>query len=154
MTEMTPPELSTAVSDELVASPNAGAPTLRVDVIADGFASDGAYAILDVRARAGTVLPAHLPAREDGTLLVLAGCVAITCGADRVELGPGEVHVLPRSVPRRISVLENARVLCLAAPAGVERLTDLLSVPPLAADDVAALLAGAGVQLLPSAWGT
>ena len=125
---------------------------LTVDVVTDGRSSGGAYALLDVRAAADTVLPPHAPSREDGTLIVLEGRVELVLARERSVLGPGDQAFLRRSLPRRLCVLTDARLLWLVVPAGIERLLAVLDPPGADPDDVAALLAGAGVALLPSRW--
>jgi quercetin dioxygenase-like cupin family protein len=125
------------------------ATTIAVDVVVDGQATGGAYALLDVRAPAGSALPRHVQRAEDGVLHVLAGEVEVVLDGVRTVHGAGAHVVLPRGVPRHVTVLDDARLLCLGMPAGVERLASVLGEPPLADDDVAALLAAAGVALLP-----
>lgn len=126
--------------------------TLQVDVVAGG-ARDAAYAVLDVRAPAGAVLPPHVPAHQDGAVLVLEGRVEVALAELRRAIGPGGALALPRGVPRRLTVLEDARLIALTAPAGPERLAALLHPPAPDHDDVAAHLAAVGVALLPAGWG-
>ncbi len=126
---------------------------LRLDVVTDPASTHGAYALLDVHAPAGAALPPHVAAREDCTLLVLAGELEVVLAAGRRLLGPGDELRVPRTAPRRLRVLADAHLLCLSVPAGLERLTELVGVPLPDRDDVAALLAAAGVTLLPAGWG-
>lgn len=125
---------------------------VSVDVVADGSASGGDYALLDVRAEAGLVLPAHVLSREDLALYVLRGELEVVLAGRRHPLSAGAQLALPRGVPRRVRVLANARVLCLAVPSGCHALAVLLAPPIPERDDLAALLAAAGVTLLPAAW--
>lgn len=116
-------------------------------------AGDDAYAVVDVRAAAGSVLPPHVASLQDGALVVLEGAIEVICDDGPRHVGPGELVALPRARPRRIAVVADTRVLCLSVPAGLERLTGLVGDPALDPDDLAANLAAAGVDLLPATWG-
>ena len=128
-------------------------PPVRVDVAAGGGADDRAYALLDVRAPAGTLLPPHAASREDGVLVVLSGRVEVVMAGRRRIVATGGMIALPRATPRRLEVLEDARLLCLAVPAGIELLAGLVQPPVPDPDDRAVLLAAAGIDVLPVAWG-
>ena len=123
---------------------------MRIDVLTDGDANGGAYAVLDVRADAGTTVRPHVSHREDTLLFVLEGDLEVLVGDERRTLHPGDEALLPRHAPRRLTAASDVWVLCLAIPAGIERLHDLADNEP---DDVAARLSAAGIDLLPQAWG-
>ena len=125
---------------------------LRVRVVVDGPSTSGAYGVLEVLAPTGTVIPAHVSARHTETVMVLAGEVEAVVGADRRLGGAGDVLHLARGVPSRLVVRADARLLCLVVPAGIERLAGLATEPPPEHDDVVALLAVLGVDLLPRTW--
>ena len=129
------------------------APETSIELVAGGEGADGAYAVLEVRAPQGTTLPPHVTTREDGLLLLLEGRLEVVLDGERRELGPGQALSVPHDRPRRACVLEDVRLLCLSVPAGLERLAGVLAEPDLDPDDRAALLAVAGVALLPVGWG-
>jgi len=123
-------------------------PPFAIDVVVDAQASDGAYALLDVRAAAGAAVPRHVGAGEEVAVHLLAGRVELRVGRETRMLRAGDHLLLPRGIPRGARVAEDARLLLLLVPAGAERLAPLLDDPP-AADDLAALLAAAGLARLP-----
>jgi quercetin dioxygenase-like cupin family protein len=123
---------------------------IRVDVIVDGDATGGAYSLLEVRAPAGATLPRHVQRTDDAVLHVLDGEVELVVDGMPTLLRRGAHAVLPHGVPRQVTVRTDARMLLMGTPAGIERLATVLGDPPLGDDDVAALLAAAGVALLPA----
>jgi quercetin dioxygenase-like cupin family protein len=125
---------------------------LEVSVVAGGEATGGAYALLEVRAAAGTVLPPHVALRHDDLLVVLAGELEVETRTGISVLAAGEHVSLARRLPRRLCARTDVHVLVLTLPAGLEALADLPSLPSLDGDDLAALLAAAGISLLPRAW--
>ena len=118
-----------------------------------GLDPDDGYAVVELRAPAGASLPPHTCAHESGTLLVLSGRLEVVLGTRRHLLGPGDLLALPRQSPRRMLVVADVRLLCVSVPAGLERLVDLIGPAAPGPDDRAALLAAAGVALLPPGWG-
>jgi quercetin dioxygenase-like cupin family protein len=127
---------------------------LSIEVATDRAHSDGAYVLLDVRAAGGTVLPPHVRAAEDATLLVLEGELSVASADLRRVVRAGEPVVLPRATPCRIEARTDVRVLVLAVPAGLESLAELAAdVTAADPDDLAALLSAAGVSLIPATWG-
>lgn len=111
--------------------------------------SEGAFSLLDVRARAGLRLPPVVHRHEEATVHVDSGLVAIDLDGLRHDVGPGMRLSLPRDRPFALEVLVDARLLCVASPGGIERLAVLARDPLPDPDDVAALLAAAGVSLVP-----
>ncbi len=126
-------------------------PRTSVELVAGG--RDGDYAVLEVRAPAGAALPPHVSSRQDGVVLVLEGELDVRVGEERRFVAAGGALELPHSRPRRVEVLADARLLCLTAPAGLERLAEAIADPSVESDDLAALLAAEGVALLPRGWG-
>jgi quercetin dioxygenase-like cupin family protein len=127
--------------------------SLHVDVVADGDTNGGAYAVLDVRAEAGTALRPHVSHREDTILCLLEGELEVVIDGAQRTLGAGQQVTLPRDTPRRLCALSDVWLLCLPIPAGIELLRDLAEPPAPDPDDVAARLSAAGIDLLPQAWG-
>ncbi len=125
---------------------------VRVSVVSGSALSDGAYAVFDIRAPAGAVIPPHVRAHQDAVLLVVTGELQVACGDTRQTLGRGDTAALPRDVACRVDARTDVHLLCLAMPAGLEDLADLVADQSLELDDIAALLAAAGITLLPRAW--
>jgi quercetin dioxygenase-like cupin family protein len=126
-------------------------PSLTVEVIADGERTGGAYCVLDVRADRGAALPPHAFTGE-AALVVVEGTVEVVLAAERRAYAAGEVTCLAAGTARRVSAATACRLLVVALPAGVETLGALLEPPRPGPDDVAALLAAVGVELLPRGW--
>ena len=112
-------------------------------------AADGVYSVLDVHAGAGVRLPPLVHRREDATVHVLDGAVTFRLDGAEHLLEAGDRLGLPRGVPVALDVRADAHLVVVVAPAGIEWLADVLSEPLPDQDDVAALLAAAGVSLLP-----
>lgn len=125
-------------------------PPIAIDVRVDATTSDGAYALLEVHAAPGAGVPRHVGRREEVFVHVLAGRVAVRIDRAERELAAGDHAVLPRGVPRDLTVLEAAHLLLVVVPAGAERLAALVGDDDADADDVAALLAAAGFSRLPA----
>ncbi len=124
-----------------------------VVVLADGATTGGAYALFEVTAPAGATAPRRTHAHEDLSIHVLEGVLDVDVDGRRLAVRPGTSVALPRGVPHSAVVASpRARVLVTCAPAGSERLARLLAdpggSPPPGGDDLAALLAMAGVQPL------
>ena len=114
---------------------------------------DGAYSLTETLLPAGTCLPPHVFTREDVHVHVLSGRVLVALDGTARELRAGDDLPLPRNLPRAVRVAEDARLLWLARPGGIERLGFLVNDPHADPDDVAAVCAAAGVARLPrSLW--
>lgn len=122
---------------------------VTISVLAGGEATDGAYAVIDIRARAGFALPPHVLCRDEARLVVLAGAVDVDLGDEHLRLEGGDQAVLPVAVPRCLRVVTDARVVAILVPAGLECLLGVTAPPLPDPDDLAAHLAAAGVTLLP-----
>jgi quercetin dioxygenase-like cupin family protein len=132
-----------------------------VRIVADGDASEGAYALLEVRAPFGAGLPHHVHQHEDETVHVLDGRLDVTVDGRTQLVGPGGSVRLPRGVPHRVlAASAEARFLVVCVPAGLEAFVRATGdrVGPGATpsgarlaldDDLAALLAVAGLRFLP-----
>jgi quercetin dioxygenase-like cupin family protein len=124
-----------------------------VAVLADGAATSGAYALFEVSAPAGATAPRRTHAHEDLAIHVQEGVLDVELDGRRLVARPGTSVMLPRGVPHSAVVVSpRARVLVTCTPAGSERLVRVLADdrggPPPGGDDLAALLAMAGVQPL------
>lgn len=131
----------------LPTSPHPGG--LAVAVLAGGAATGGRYAVAELRGPRAADLPLHVHEREDECLLVLDGALELRGDGARETLAAGAAAHLPRRRPHGLRVVSARAVfLQLWTPAGFEETLGLLSGPAPDPDDVAALLAGAGVTLL------
>ena len=92
--------------------------TTRVRVV---VATDAAT-VLEVEIDAGGGAPPHVHTREDETIAVLAGRLAIDDGT-RHDLGPGDAYVLARGVRHSFANPgePTMRALFFCAPGGLER---------------------------------
>lgn len=135
--------------------PSARIRRLRAEIVADGAATDGRYAVVEHHVPERTVtMPMHAFAREVATYYALAGTVTVARRDDVVRLAPGESLVVPPGEAHAILVREGegagrdgsepARLLAVFAPAGVERYYA----------DVAASIAPTGVPDLPAVLAT
>lgn len=119
-----------------------------MSLLAGGEVTDGAYAVVDIRAPAGFGLPPHVLCRDEARLVVLAGTLDVDLGDQHLRLEGGDHAVLPVAVPRCVRVVTDARVVAVLVPAGLERLLGLTCPPLPDPDDLAAHLAAAGVTRL------
>lgn len=126
-------------------------PAMRV--VAGREATGGAYTVLDVRSEPGASTAAHRHEHEDQAVLVLDGELTVLLDGAATALSAGGQAFLPRGVPHRtVAGPEGARFLCICIPGGYEALVDALQDPRSAPDDLAALLAAAGVHAVAARW--
>jgi quercetin dioxygenase-like cupin family protein len=98
-------------------------------VRAAGEATGGRLAVIEFLFPRGASPPLHSHP-QDESYVVLDGRLTVRAGADRVELGAGDVAVVPIGVPHSFRVdSDTARVLVLSTPAGIERFVRDGSVP-------------------------
>jgi quercetin dioxygenase-like cupin family protein len=98
-----------------------------------GEAVGGRYALIEFVFPHGASPPLHTHP-QDESYIVLEGRLTIQAGDERFELGPGGTAAVPMGVPHTFRVeSENARVLVLSTPAGLERFIRDGSVPATAA---------------------
>jgi mannose-6-phosphate isomerase-like protein (cupin superfamily) len=65
--------------------------------------------------------PRHTHTREDESFYVLTGTLAVECGDDRFEAGPGSFVFLPRNLPHVFrSVGGPATALLIVTPGGLD----------------------------------
>jgi mannose-6-phosphate isomerase-like protein (cupin superfamily) len=111
--------------------PSARIRRLRADLVADGAATGGRYAVVETHVPVGTVtMPRHAFAREVATYYALAGTLTVVRDDAVVRLAPGSALVVPAGVAHALLVREGdgtgrhadepARFLSVFAPAGVE----------------------------------
>lgn len=89
-------------------------------VLFDAAATGGQLTVLESAPPAGSASPLHVHSREDEMFILLSGSVLVVVGDTRQELHAGGVTFLPRDVPHAYRVIEDAHVLTLCTPAGLE----------------------------------
>jgi len=108
------------------------------------------YAVVDLRASAGSAVPPVLNRGLRGVVWVLEGRLAVDAGGDRRELGPGDHLALPGDGACGAEALDDVHLACLLSPAAAAGpVVALAQGRPESADDCAALLAAAGLRLVP-----
>ena len=95
--------------------------------------TDGILSVVEQRARRGYGTPPHVHAREDETLVVLAGEIEYTVAGRDGVLRAGESAFLPRYQPHRFAVTSaQAHFLLLITPGGFEEMFQVVSSPAAA----------------------
>jgi quercetin dioxygenase-like cupin family protein len=98
-----------------------------------GEAVDGRFALIEFLFPRHASPPLHTHP-QDESYIVLDGRLTVHAGANRFELDPGAVGVVPTGVAHTFRVdSDTARVLVLSTPAGIERFVRDGSVPAISA---------------------
>jgi len=98
--------------------------------LATGEDTQGQFALIDAVARKGNVPPPHIHHREDETFYVLEGEMTVSVGDRTIKARPGAMVFLPRDVVHSFTIdSDQARILILATPAGIEGYFQECSVP-------------------------
>ncbi|MDQ6946339.1 MAG: cupin domain-containing protein [Actinomycetota bacterium] len=112
---------------------------MLVVVKARGRSTGGKFSVCEFLCPPGYGPPLHVHRREDESFWVLEGRVRFRCGDAEFTAGPGSYVFQPLGVPHGFKVIggENARLIHLAVPAGMEEFhaglgvrTQQLTVPP------------------------
>jgi hypothetical protein len=125
-------------------------PHPRVELIVDGTASDGAYAVLGISLPGGLSVPRHVQRGQRAFAHLLEGAIEVREDDKApvvVRRGPLVVH---EGRPVALRVLQAARLVAVLVPAGAAKLLPAAADPDVLADDRAALLAAAGIRALPA----
>src|SRR5215203_1742240 len=86
-----------------------------------GEQSDGDWAVVEWRVRAGDEPALHTHTREDETLYVLEGAITAYVGGEKIDVEAGSYAALPKDVPHGFTVRsEEVRLLDTLEPAGAE----------------------------------
>jgi len=94
-----------------------------------GEAVDGRFAVIEFVFPRHASPPLHTHP-QDESYIVLNGQLTVHAGADRFELAPGGIGVVPTGVAHTFRVdSDTARVLVLSTPAGIEQFVRDGSVP-------------------------
>jgi quercetin dioxygenase-like cupin family protein len=98
--------------------------------LATGEDTQGQFALIEAVARKGNVPPPHIHHREDETFYVLEGEMTVSVGDRTIKARPGAMVFLPRDVVHSFTIdSDQARILILATPAGIEGYFQECSVP-------------------------
>ena len=103
-----------------------------IDLKLAGDRTGGAFLLLEVTTGPGGGAPLpHAHTREDETLILLEGQVAVTIGDESRTVLPGDVVFFPRGVPHSFSNPgpDTSRGIGIVSPAGLESFFRELGVP-------------------------
>jgi mannose-6-phosphate isomerase-like protein (cupin superfamily) len=87
---------------------------------ARGSDTDGALGVVETVIPAGHGPPLHVHRNEDEGFYVLSGKIEIQRGEERFRAEPGTFVYLPRAVSHTFRGIEEARILGIVMPAGLE----------------------------------
>jgi hypothetical protein len=122
----------------------------RVELIVDGTASDGAYAVLDISLPGGLHVPRHVQRGQSAFAHLLDGAIELREDDKAPVVVRGGPIVVHDGRPVAFRVLRAARLVAVLVPAGAARLLPTAANRDVLADDRAALLAAAGIHALPA----
>ena len=98
--------------------------------LATGEDTEAQFALIEAVTRKGNGPPPHIHHREDETFYVLEGEITVSVGDRTIKATPGMMVFLPRGIAHTFVVdSEQARVLVLVTPAGLEGWFKEFSVP-------------------------
>jgi mannose-6-phosphate isomerase-like protein (cupin superfamily) len=130
---------------------------LGITMKANGEATRDAYSLFEYAIPAETSgPPPHLHTREDESFICLAGRLDVSLGGEEYTIEFGDYLYLPRDVVHtfRNPYADEARVISVVSPAGLEDYYQTLADLPPGPKDIAVLkgiMADFGIQLrLPS----
>jgi quercetin dioxygenase-like cupin family protein len=130
-----------------------GAIGLGITKKTDGDSTRGAYSMFEYAVPAGVSgPPPHVHTREDESFVCLAGRLKVLLGDQTHELVHGDYLLLPRDVVHTFDnpYDEEARVISVVSPAGLERYYEALAeLPPGPRDieKIKAIMADFGLEL-------
>lgn len=131
---------------------------LGITAKATGESTRAAYSLFEYAVPAGVDgPPPHVHTREDESFVCLAGRLEVMLGGETFVLGHGDYLLLPRDVVHtfRNPFDEEARVISVVSPAGLERYYEALAQLPPGKPDltaIRAIMAEFGLELrLPAA---
>jgi mannose-6-phosphate isomerase-like protein (cupin superfamily) len=126
---------------------------LGITMKTDGKSTHDAYSLFEYAIPPRTDgPPAHLHTREDESFVCLAGKLDVHLGGEDFTLGTGDYLYLPRDVVHafRNTYDEEARVISVVSPAGLERYYQTLGELPPGPKDITkikAIMADFGIVL-------
>lgn len=130
-----------------------GAIGLGITQKTGGDSTRGAYSLFEYAVPAGVNgPPPHVHTREDESFICLAGRLEVTLGGTKYELVHGDYLFLPRDVTHtfRNPFDEEARVVSVVSPSGLEAYYEALAAMPPGPRDLGkmtAIMADFGIEL-------
>jgi len=115
---------------------------LGITMKTNGKSTHDAYSLFEYAIPAETNgPPAHLHTREDESFICLAGRLDVTLGGEEFVLNFGDYLFLPRNVVHtfRNSYSEEARVISVVSPAGLEAYYQALGELPPGPKDISVI---------------
>jgi quercetin dioxygenase-like cupin family protein len=101
-----------------------------VTIKADGEATGGRCAVIEVLSPQGNGPPLHVHRNEDEWFYVLEGEMLFWVDGQTVKCGPGSFAFAPRNLPHTFTVTTpTVRYVVVAQPAGFDQFVRALSVP-------------------------
>jgi quercetin dioxygenase-like cupin family protein len=126
---------------------------LGITLKTDGKSTHDAYSMFEYAVPPHTSgPPPHVHTREDESFVCLAGRLDVHLGGEDLTIEHGDYLFLPRDVVHtfRNSTDEEARVISVVSPAGLERYYQALAELPAGPPDIAAIktiMADFGLEL-------
>ena len=120
-----------------------GAIGLDITMKTDGDSTRGAYSLFEYSIPPGVHgPPPHIHTREDESFICLAGRLMVQLGDEHFELVHGDYLLLPRDVVHAFTnpFDEEARVISVVSPAGLERYYQALAEMPPGPRDMAKMM--------------
>jgi mannose-6-phosphate isomerase-like protein (cupin superfamily) len=130
-----------------------GAIGLSITKKTDGESTLDAYSLFEYAIPAGVNgPPPHIHTREDESFICLAGRLEVDLGEEKFELAHGDYLFLPRNVVHtfRNPFEEEARVISVVSPAGLEKYYQALAEMPPGVRDITVIqgiMAEHGIEL-------
>ena len=115
-----------ALTDPVLSGPGTGRTVTHgsgssAELKLEGEQSGGAWAVVELRVRAGEEPPLHTHTREDETLYVLDGAITAYVGDQTIEVEAGSYAALPNNLRHGFTVRgDEVRLLLTLEPAGAE----------------------------------
>jgi mannose-6-phosphate isomerase-like protein (cupin superfamily) len=126
---------------------------LGITMKTNGKSTHDAYSLFEYAVPAQTSgPPPHLHTREDESFVCLAGRLDVTLGGQELVLEPGDYLFLPRNVVHtfRNSSTDEARIISVVSPAGLEAYYQALGELPPGPKDISVIqkiMAEFGIEL-------
>lgn len=131
-----------------------GALGLGITTKTDGESTRDAYSLFEYAIPGGkNGPPPHIHHREDESFICLSGKLDVMLGGENFTIGHGDYIYLPRDVKHTFGnpYDEEARVISVVSPAGLERYYEALSALPPGPPDIPTIktiMADFGIELL------
>ncbi|MFZ0546639.1 MAG: cupin domain-containing protein [Candidatus Promineifilaceae bacterium] len=118
------------------------APGMLLHFLAKKEDTNGAFALIEARARQGMEPGPHAHSHEDESFYLLNGRMWFKIGEEEFEANPGDFVFMPRGVVHQMKLLtETIHVLIVIAPAGFEHYfwqlsqpAESMDIPPLSSE--------------------